>query len=251
MVKKIANIFIWSIVFALILGTIWYTTRDRNRVICANVRVEVIDSTENQFIRGKELEKWVISNNPGIIRKPLSQIDLRKIEEGIRRFKAVEDVWVFSSIVGGVKPGEGSVVVRIRLRDASFRIASPGRDYYIDKLGKPIDWTPNYTPRVMIVTGTVSSDYARKKLLPLISFIKDDPFLSAQIDQISVSSGGKLTMIPRIGEQKIYFGYPDNFEIKFRNLKALYKDGFKRGGWTRYKAINLEFKNQVICIKKS
>jgi cell division protein FtsQ len=100
------------------------------------------------------------------------------------------------------------------------------------------------------VSGVIAYEFARKKLLPLITYIQEDPFLSAQIDQIHVGSRGNLTMVPRIGDQLINFGSPDDYQDKFRNLKALYKEGFKNGGWTVYKSINLAYKNQVICLKK-
>jgi cell division protein FtsQ len=120
----------------------------------------------------------------------------------------------------------------------------------MDKFGKVIDWSPRYTPRVLIVGGLVSNEFARKRLLPLINFINSDSFWSAQIDQIYVNAVGELSMIPRVGEQIILFGEPEDFQIKFRNLKALYTDGFRNGGWSVYKTINVGFRNQIVCTKK-
>ena len=120
----------------------------------------------------------------------------------------------------------------------------------MDKLGKVIEWSPRYTPRVMIVGGLVTPEFARKKLLPLINYINDNKFLSAQIDQIYVNAVGELSMVPRVGEQIILFGSPEDYQIKFRNLKALYTVCFKDGGWSVYKSINLEFHNQIVCTKK-
>jgi len=120
----------------------------------------------------------------------------------------------------------------------------------MDRQGKIIEWSPRYTPRVIIVGGVVSPNFARKKLLPIINYINSDTFLSAQIDQIYVNAVGELSMVPRVGEQIILFGEPEDFQIKFRNLKALYTEGFKDGGWSIYKSINLEFRNQIVCTKK-
>jgi cell division protein FtsQ len=147
-------------------------------------------------------------------------------------------------------PVKDLLLCGIRQRDPQFRVDQPGRDYYMDKLGKSIDWTPNYTPRVMMVSGIISYEYARKRLLPLVTYIQEDPFLNAQIDQIHVGGNGNLTMVPRIGDQLIYFGPPEDYQVKLRNLKALYKEGFNNGGWTLYKSINLSYKNLVICLKK-
>ena len=250
MLKKIGYLFIWFLVMAGVLLSLGFTIYERKKIVCTDVRVLISDSIQNQFIRGREIREWVLKRYPEILRENLENIDLRVIEDGLRKVKAIEDVKVFTSIVGGGKPGEGSVVVRIRQRNPEFRVDQPGRDYYMDKFGKSIDWTPNYTPRVMVVSGVVAYEYARKRLLPMITYIQDDPFLSAQIDQIHVGGNGNLTIVPRIGEQLIYFGQPEDFQVKFRNLKALYKEGFKNGGWTLYKSINLSYKNLVICLKK-
>lgn len=250
MIKKIGYLLVWCMALGMVFLSLGFSIFERNKIVCTNVRVEITDSTKNQFLSSREVRSWVLNRYPNILKKNLDYIDLRSIEEGLRKIKAVEEVKVFTSIVGRGKPGEGSVVVRIRQRDPQFRVDLPGRDYYMDKLGKSIDWTPNYTPRVMMVSGVIAYEYARKRLLPLVTYIQEDPFLSAQIDQIHVGGNGNLTMVPRIGEQLIYFGPPEDYQVKLRNLKALYKEGFKNGGWTLYKSINLSYKNLVICLKK-
>ena len=250
MIKKIGYLLVWCMVLGMVFLSLGFSIFERNKIVCTDVRVEITDSTENQFLSSREVRSWVLNRYPNILKKNLDYIDLRSIEEGLRKIKAVEEVTIFTSIVGRGKPGEGSVVVRIRQRDPQFRVDQPGRDYYMDKLGKSIDWTPNYTPRVMMVSGVIAYEYARKRLLPLVTYIKEDPFLSAQIDQIHVGGNGNLIMVPRIGDQLIYFGPPEDYQVKLRNLKALYKEGFKNGGWTLYKSINLSYKNLVICLKK-
>ncbi len=250
MLRKIGHLIIWCLVFGAVSLSLGFTIYERKKIVCADVRVEITDSIDNQFIRSGEIKSWVLSHNPHILRQNLETIDLRTIEDGLSKIKAIEEVAVFTSIVGHGKPGEGSVVVRIKQRTAEFRVDQPGRDYYMDKFGKSIDWTPNYTPRVLMVSGAIAYEFARKRLLPLITYLREDPFLNAQIDQIHVGGDGNLTMVPRVGEQLIYFGPTDDYELKFRNLKALYKEGFKNGGWTLYKSINLAYKNQVICLKK-
>lgn len=248
--KKIGSLFVWCFLLGLVFLTLGFSANERRKIVCTDVRVELTDSVDNQFLRSRDIRNWVLSHNGHILRQNLESIDLRSIEDGLRKIKAIEEVTVFTSIVGRGKPGEGSVVVRIKQRNAAFRVDVPGQDYYMDRLGKTVDWTPNFTPRVMMVSGVIAYEYARKRLLPLITYIQEDPFLSAQIDQIHVGGNGNLTMVPRIGEQVIYFGSPDDFQTKFRNLKALYKEGFKNGGWTVYKSINLAYRNQVICSKK-
>ncbi|NEW82028.1 MAG: hypothetical protein GZ094_06655 [Mariniphaga sp.] len=201
-------------------------------------------------MRSNDIRQWINRNHPAIFGQPLQSVNLRKIEDGLRKLQSVEDVTVYTNVFDNGVKSFGALVVKIKQREPVFRVVGSGRAFYMDKYGKVIDWSPRYTPRVLIVGGIVSAEYARKRLLPLINFINDDSFWSAQIDQVYVNAVGELSMIPRVGEQIILFGVPEDFQIKFRNLKALYTDGFKNGGWSIYKTINVEFRNQIVCTKK-
>ena len=233
----------------MIFVSLGFSIQQTHQLKCANVKVEIADSASQHFIENSDIRQWVHRNYQGIFGLPLQDVNLRKIEDGLRKLHAIEEVDVYTNVYEQGPKSFGSLVVRIKQREPVFRVVGSSA-FYMDKLGKVIEWSPRYTPRVMIVGGLVSAEFARKKLLPLITYINDDKFLSAQIDQIYVNAVGELSMIPRVGEQIILFGAPGDFQTKFRNLKALYTDGFKDGGWSIYKSINLEFQNQIICTKK-
>jgi len=250
MVKKILNIILWCTAVILFFISFAFSYRQNRKLTCADIKVEIVDSLREQFVQSNDVRKWVHRNYQGIFGQQLQSVNLRKIEDGLRKLQSVEDVVVYTNVYDNGLKSYGALVVKIKQREPIFRIAGPGQAFYMDKLGKVIDWSPRYTPRVLIVGGHVSTDFARKKLLNLIDFINNDNFWSAQIDQIYVNALGELSMVPRVGEQIILFGEPEDFKIKFRNLKALYSEGFKNGGWGIYKSINVEFRNQIVCTKK-
>ena len=234
----------------MIIISLGFSIKQSRQLKCAGVKVDITDSIQKQFVRSNDIRQWVNRNHPAIFGQPLGSVNLRKIEDGLRKLQSVEEVTVYTNVFDNGVKSFGALVVKIKQREPVFRVVGSGRAFYMDKFGKIIDWSPRYTPRVLIVGGIVSADYARKRLLPLINFINDDTFWSAQIDQVYVNAVGELSMIPRVGEQIILFGVPEDFQIKFRNLKALYTDGFKNGGWSIYKTINVEFRNQIVCTKK-
>ena len=240
----------WSTAIILIIISLGFSIKQSRQLKCAGVRVDITDSIQKQFVRSNDIRQWVNRNHPAIFGQPLQSVNLRKIEDGLRKLQSVEDVDVYTNVFDNGVKSFGALVVKIKQREPVFRVVGSGRAFYMDKYGKVIDWSPRYTPRVLIVGGVVSAEYARKRLLPLINFINGDSFWSAQIDQVYVNAVGELSMIPRVGEQIILFGVPEDCQIKFRNLKALYTDGFKNGGWSIYKTINVEFRNQIVCTKK-
>jgi len=250
MFKKILKMILWITAIVLIITSLVFSVRQSRQLKCSGVKVDITDSIDEQFVRSNDIRQWVNRNHPAIFGQPLRLVDLRKIEDGLRRLQSVEDVAVFTNVFDNGVKSFGTLVVKIKQREPVFRVVGSGHAFYMDKFGKVIDWSPRYTPRVLIVGGLVSSEFARKRLLPLINFINGDAFWSAQIDQIYVNAVGELSMIPRVGEQIILFGEPEDFQIKFRNLKALYTDGFRNGGWSVYKTINVGFSNQIVCTKK-
>jgi len=250
MFKKVLKLVLWSFALILIIVSLGFTIKQSQQLRCAGIKVDVTDSIQQKFIRSDDIRQWVNRNHPAIFGQLLGSINLRKIEDGLRKIQSIEDVAVYTNVFDNGVKSFGSLVVKVKQRVPVFRVVGAGHAFYMDKFGKTINWSPRFTPRVLIVGGIVSAEYARKRLLPLINFINDDSFWSAQIDQIYVNAVGELSMIPRVGEQIILFGEPEDFQIKFRNLKALYTDGFKNGGWSIYKTINVEFRNQIVCTKK-
>jgi len=250
MFKKIAKIVLWSLSVILIFISLGFSIKQSHQLKCADVKIEITDSVNQRFIQNSDIRQWVHRNHQGIFGQPLQTVNLRKIEDGLRKLHAIEDVEVYTNVFRDGLKSWGVLVVKLKQREPVFRVVGNTQSFYMDKLGKVIEWSPRFTPRVIIVGGLVSPDFARKKLLPLITYINNDKFLSAQIDQIYVNAVGDLSMVPRVGEQIILFGDPEDYQIKFRNLKALYTDGFKDGGWSIYKSINLEFHNQIVCTKK-
>ena len=250
MFKKALHSILWILSMIVIFVSLGFSVKQTHQLRCADVKVDIADSASQHFIENSDIRQWVRRNYQGIFGLPLQSVNLRKIEDGLRKFHAIEEVNVYTNVYEDGAKSCGSLVIRIKQREPVFRVVGSSGAFYMDKLGKVIEWSPRYTPRVMIVGGLVTPEFARKKLLPLINYINDNKFLSAQIDQIYVNAVGELSMVPRVGEQIILFGSPEDYQIKFRNLKALYTDGFKDGGWSVYKSINLEFHNQIVCTKK-
>ena len=88
-------------------------------------------------------------------------------------------------------------------------------------------------------------------LFKLASFIRNDEFWKANIQQIRVEPNGELTVIPTIGDHHILLGTTDNMEQKFNKLLLFYRKGLNTTGWDQYTNINLKYKDQVICTKKN
>ncbi|WP_460879634.1 hypothetical protein [Pontibacter rugosus] len=53
--------------------------------------------------------------------------------------------------------------------------------------------------------------------------------------------------LPQLGDHTIEFGKPVKVEDKFKKLAVLYKEVLPTMGWDRYKRVNVEYEDQIIC----
>ena len=149
-------------------------------------------------------------------------------------------------------------------------INQAGQGYYLDRTGNVIPLSSNFSPFVMVASGSIREPFTISKtvnifeadhdslqenqqviyeLYNLASFIDADEFWKAQIEQIFVDKNYDFELVPRVGPHIIEFGKADRMEEKFENLKLLYTEGLNHLGWNQYIRINVKYKNQIVCTK--
>jgi cell division protein FtsQ len=82
-------------------------------------------------------------------------------------------------------------------------------------------------------------------------FLKNNDFWDSQIEQIYVNESNQLELVPRVGNHIILIGSSDDLAVKMNKLMIFYKEGINKTGWDKYSQINLKFKDQVICTKRT
>ena len=110
-------------------------------------------------------------------------------------------------------------------------------------------YSPNYAAYVPVVSGRITVSMARGRMFDFITFLEENPFWNAQIEQIHIRDDLKVELVPRVGDAIIVLGKLDNFESKLKKLNKLYTQGFNKIGWNKYKTIDLQYKDQVVCTK--
>jgi cell division protein FtsQ len=150
---------------------------------------------------------------------------------------------------------QGIVKLNLTQHEPIARIARPeSADGYITKDGLLIATSPTYTSRVLILQGPYISslmDQGRldvlPELMPLIHFIVNDKFWSAQVTELEINGRNDIRIHQQVGKQVIEFGDAKDFESKFNRIRVLYKEILPRKGWDAYKRISVKYKNQIVC----
>ncbi len=212
---------------------------------CTSVNVAVVDSTHAGFITADEVTRILKRARLYPKGRKMADVDGRRIEEELLKNSFVKQVTCYKS------PG-GRVNIRLSQRLPLLRVrAANGDDYYLDEKGNAMK-PQGYHADLVVVTGHVSRDFARRKLVYLAREFHTNPFAGDLVQQADIASDSTVTLVPRVGCRLIRYGTLDSINVarKFRNLKAFYAKVLPEVGWNTYREISLEYANQIICKRK-
>jgi cell division protein FtsQ len=248
-VKKILVILAWLCLFGAIGFTIYYAYSEWIAVRCQSVEVKINPSSP-RFMDEAEIAGMIEKSGLPIIGHRLLAIDINQLEAKLSTFTTLNNVQIFRKVESKGMSFRGKLIINVDQRTPLLRIKNAYEDYYLDPEGIRIPTSPKYIERILIATGTIPDDVIRKSLLKMTDFVNKDEFWRAQIEQVLIQANGELLLVPQVGDCLIEFGTPDEYEIKFRNLRAIYQQGFKNIGWNRYRLLSVKYRNQVVCTKK-
>lgn len=237
-----------------------YLASSTNSVTCRGISVDLKDSSDFHFVSRHQLLNVAYGSSGKMIGKPIKNISLTDIEERLNVLRELKVAEAYSTI-------DGTIHIYADQRDPVMRVMpETGGDFFVDKDGYVFRKRNLYTPRLHIVEGNVIITQAMlagvsvldtaiknsilKDIYNIVSYIDDDDFWSALIDQIYVDRNDEIDLLPRTGSQLVHLGTAENLEGKLRNLEAFYEQVLPVAGWNKYSVINLEFKDQIVCKRR-
>jgi cell division protein FtsQ len=248
-VKKIVVIVAWLCLVGAIGFSVYYVYMKWAAVRCQAVVVNINPSSP-RFMDEAEIAGMIEKSGEPIIGHRLAAININKLEARLSSFTTLNNVEIFRKVDAKGISFTGKLIISVDQRTPVIRMKNSTDDYYFDSEGVKIPTSPKYVERILIATGTIPDDLVKKMLLKMADFINKDDFWRAQIEQVFIQENGELLLVPQVGGYLIEFGTPEEYELKLRNLKAVYQQGFKNMGWNRYKTISVKYRNQVVCTKK-
>ena len=254
--KNIINITIWFIVIAGIFVLVGFINVEQKKITCKSLNVTIDYAGGDQMLSVDEIKSQIYVVYDSLIGKRLTEINLVEVEDMINDIPLVANAEVYTSLTGKMK-------IHITQRSPILRIInSSNQSFYIDQTGVAMPVTPGSPSRVMVASGNIKIKYSDtlninnsaensllKNLYTLSSYIDNDPFLNAQVEQIYVTKIQEFELVPKVGRHLIIFGGIEDMENKFDKLMVFYHQGMNKTGWDKYKTINLKFENQVVCSK--
>lgn len=260
MFKKILTYFGYTLLFAMmavyfVFSTI-LTKREQSELACKSIKVAIIDSAVNRFVTKEEIIDLLRIEGITPNESKLRHINQHTLECILSNRNAIR-----KSEVSYTR--DGVLNVNITQRRPILRIETLNGGFYMDETAYIFPFVRTFTSYVPVVSGSIplnlmpghrgrvknNTEWA-EGLKEFGLYLNKEEFWNSMVEQIYIDEKGIVHLTPRVGEQEIIFGHLDNIEYKFRKLYVFYQEVIPVEGWEKYRSIDLQFSNQIVCKKR-
>jgi cell division protein FtsQ len=252
-IRKILFVTMWCLSGAGILVLLIAAINNRNNKACKGYKIVISGNNNQVFLNHKIIANIITDNNAEKLEgKPISTFDLKNTEDKLKQNVWVRNAELFfdNNEVLQINITEKQPVARVfTVGSNTFYIDSGGSQLPV-AMGQPVKLPvfTNYPSEKIKAHGTDSSLLLDIKTLG--SFILQDSFWMAQIDQIYITPSRTFEMIPVVGNQTIEFGDGSDYKAKFTRLFFFYKEVLSKTGFNKYSKINVQYQGQIIGTRK-
>jgi len=229
-----------KLIFLLILiSGLFYSTISVNNLRDISKTDIYIDNSNNLFITKDSIKSAVLEIiTTKNIRK--SSVHPKALEFELNKNELVRKSDVFIDV-------NGTMVVNIQQRMPIARFID--NKSYLDEDGLVMPKSRYYSARVPVIKGYANTQDQLDLIYQLSNYIKDDKFLSQSATEILIDNNNNFSIKLRDYRFKILIGQLNNLDLKIKNFKAFYINALANQILNKYSVINLQFDNQVVCVK--
>lgn len=231
---KIKLFFLLVLIFGL-----FYSTISVNNLRDISKTDIYIHNSNNLFITKDSIKsavtKIITTKN---IHK--SSVHLKALEFELNKIELVRKSDVFIDV-------NGTMIIDIEQRKPIARFID--NKSYLDEDGLVMPKSKYYSARVPVIKGYANTQDQLDLIYQLTNYIKDDKFLSQSATEILIDSNSNFSIKLRDYKFKILIGQLNNLDLKIKNFKAFYINALANQILNKYSVINLQFDNQVVCVK--
>ncbi|PSL50112.1 cell division protein FtsQ [Chitinophaga niastensis] len=251
--KRLGIVVLWTMALAGFVVLLAAAIQDKDAGKCKSIQVKFEGKDDNFFIETKDIKSLITKDkNLNPVGKPIGTINIGQLENIVD-----QDPWVKNAEI--YFDNRQQLNIKVTQREPVARVFTfSGNSFYLDEAGEHIPVSNRYAARVPVFTGfPTDADKLQKpdslltaQIVDMGTFIGNDPFWMAQVEQLMITGDRRFEFIPKLGDQVIAFGEGVDIEKKFTKLLAFYKEGLNKVGWNNYTRINIAFENEVVCTRK-
>lgn len=243
MIKKVFILLLLLFIIVYLSLSVTIFNRPNPDLICTDIELSIKDSEHGDFINAEEIFGILKRNKLFPLEEKLSKISVSKIEDQLKKHPLIDHIDAY-------KTPSGKIGIRIYQRVPKIRIDSNNGAYLIDNKRGIMPPNTRCAADLPIATGNITKELAQHGLYDFINYLEEDSFWKNQISQVHVVKESRIELIPRVGDHTIILGDLNNYEDKLNRVRTFYNKVLNEIGWNKYKTINVEIDNQIICTKK-
>jgi cell division protein FtsQ len=261
---KILLITLWLAIAAGVVVMMSFANVTHEEKQCRGITCLIDYRGEQHLMSGNDLIAEIAKKYGRFSSKTIGEVDITGISEYVEKNPYLENTDVLVTVEGDILIRADQCIPLVRY------YSSAGYPHYIDKNGRIMPVNPAYPYKILIASGQIESPLKDGKSIFSVSdsnqvlkaklknlydihllagIINTDETLKALIEQVYVTSSGKIQLVTKAGSHIVYLGDTTDATEKLENLKYFYKYGLVKTGWNKYQKVNLEYKNQIVCTK--
>jgi cell division protein FtsQ len=242
----------WIVVLGAITTLVIAANRKTESRTCKGVEIAINNNGDKIFVEKADVLKAIETTAKGpLVNKQFASINLAALERTLEANPWIRDAELYFD-------SKDALHVSISEREPFARVfTTAGNSYYMDSAGYQLPLLQTYRAKLPVVTGfTAAKKFSKrdsatlKGLKEVVRFVSNDKFWNVQVGQIDITPEGKFELVPLIGSHIIKLGYGENIEQKLANLMVFYKQVLPKAGFTKYRALDVQYEGQVVAVKK-
>lgn len=219
---------------------------------CESILVTAHTQNESVILTQQDVENKISQAGIRVIGEKMKDIDLDNITRLLQEDPYIQKLNFihFSGTQLRIDYTLSPIVLHVYNAD--------GRQYFADKTGRLLPYTPKMQDNLIIANGNIHQNYkkntmADRNLMPVIrlaNMLNEDDFYKAQFRQIYVDEHNRMELVATLWGQIILFGNADNAAEKLANLKEVYRNGLSHKGYDYYAQLDVRYKYRIIAQRK-
>jgi cell division protein FtsQ len=252
-VYKVLTILMWTAISSGLMVLLVSAVRKERTMICKAVQVEFTDNKPFRMLDESEIISalWPDHKNAFPKGKKLVSVNLFALERQLEK-----NPWIFSADL--FFDQHHVLHINVQQRTPVARLFTPeGSSVYMDENFTVLPVKTNAAVSLPVFSNfyispagaNAQDSLLMQRVTGLAQFILADPFWMAQIEQVNINADYSFELVTQVGDQTIRLGNRSDWAAMLDKLKKVYRRISNENGWTKYSTIDLQFKDQVVCIK--
>ena len=253
-VYKVLVIFLWTLISSGVLVLLVSAVKKEQTMVCKEVKVVFTDQQPFRMLDEMEIISalWPDAQKGLPQGKKMVSIDLYALERQLEK-----NPWVLSADL--FFDQLHVLHINVNQRTPVARLFTPeGNSVYMDKSFTILPVKPNDVVTLPVFSNfyinpsgaNAKDSLVMERITGLAQQILSDPFWMAQIEQVNINADMGFELVTQVGDQTIQLGNRNDWAAMLGKLKLVYNRISDENGWTKYATIDLQFKDQVVCVKR-